>query len=392
MILILRESLGLFTKRDKYKFYFLTGFQVSISMLDLFAVGLVGLLSSLLISYNNSGVLGNRAQSLINWLHLNRLEIKFQIVIIASAIIIAFISKTLLSLFIVRKTVFFLNSKSTLLSINLTQKFLIQPLNKIQNFSLQEIQFILSSFPNSIRTLMSSLSNLLSDIFLTIILISGLMYVNFPLTFFVLIILGTAILTLYFRFKSRFLMIGKTKTETQIGANELISEVVLGYRSIYVSGKLPNFIKFIGEKYTINSENEARAMLLPLVNKYLVEIAVYSLIFMLAVMSFGSNTFISSVSTLSIFLVSITRIAPALLRVQQNFLSLINLKGLNEKVFLMIRTLRNHENENHETVYFENIHPDFVSEITLTNVQFKYSEKSAFKLIINKLEIGRAHV
>ena len=87
-------------------------------------------------------------------------------------------------------------------------------------------------------------------------------------------------------------------------------------------------------------------------------------------------------------------------RLTQQLLKAGSLKGLNEKVFLMIRTLRNHENENHETVYFENIHPDFVSEITLTNVQFKYSEKSAFKLIINKLEIkpgeyveiGRAHV
>ena len=101
----------LLPESDRRKLVLVSILQLLLSLMDLLAIGIVGVLGALTIRGINSQEPGNRVGSILDFLHLSNLSFQETVAILGLLAGILLISRTLASIFLTRKTYFFLATK-----------------------------------------------------------------------------------------------------------------------------------------------------------------------------------------------------------------------------------------------------------------------------------------
>jgi ATP-binding cassette subfamily C protein len=270
---------------------------------------------------------------------------------------------------------------------DLFSKFINQPLNVLNEKSLQERIYILTNTTSSISNTLASYSLLVADLFLCFILVFGLIYVDLSLTLYILGLFTFLIFGLHIKFRNRVFRYGQIRTLTNVRANNLISEVIQGYREIQASGRRSNFILEIGTLLTKGGKNEANIAFVPLVNKYIIEICMYLAIFFMSWIKFSKSSSTNTGAVLTIFIVAITRIVPALLRIQQGLLALRNSLGVTEETFRFINEIKKLPLHEIKQVNFKELEVELKPQIVISNLSFHYNFNS-FELNIPRMNIA----
>ena len=138
LVLIIRRILRILSTTDKIKLVVLGFSQVFLSLLDLIGVACVGILGSLIVNKNDLNTRGSRINSFFEFININELSMQKQATILGIVAALAFILKTLLSIYFSRKTLYFLAVRSANITKNLIGKILNQSLLEIQKKSMQE--------------------------------------------------------------------------------------------------------------------------------------------------------------------------------------------------------------------------------------------------------------
>ena len=162
----------LLNKKDRVKFLILSGLHTSLALLDAIGVFLIGILGSLGFIGAASRKPGTRVNSLLELFHINNLSLQAQCTILGTAAATILILKTILSVFVSRKILFFLSIRAAKTTQQLTKQLLEKPLIEIQNKSMQENIYIVTSGVNSIILgILGAIEALISDTILLIILL-----------------------------------------------------------------------------------------------------------------------------------------------------------------------------------------------------------------------------
>jgi ABC-type multidrug transport system fused ATPase/permease subunit len=367
------RTLQVLARKDRRKILIVTVLQVCIGILDLFGVIAIGLLGALSVSDLQSENPSNRVTDALDFLHLSNSPFQTQALVLAGTAVILLIGRTVISIYFTRRILFFLSNRGAQISANLVSRLLSQSLVHIQSRTSQETLFAVTRGVEYITLqILAPAIVLVSDVALLLVMAIGLFLID-PLTavgtFFVFFAIG------YFLYRFMHVragLLGLESSRLNIVSNEKIVEVFSSYRELVVRNRRDFYARQIGKDRHALARTSAEMNFLPYVSKYAIETSV-----ILGAILIGATQFIlqdaeQAVATLVVFLAAGTRIAPAVLRVQQGSVLIRSSLGQATPTLDLIEGLGAPNTIENTDDTVDTSHEGFVSDIKISDVTFTY--------------------
>jgi len=338
--LVYRQLNYVISKPDKIKLYLIVFTQVFLSILDVIGVAITGLVSALTISGIQSKNSGQSVSKIMNTLHIQELNFQSQVGLLSALAVLILLSRTLISIYFIRKVYRFFSNKSAELSSDLIIKVLSQNLLKVREKTIQDTLYsvthgvnalMMGTFANAIN-LVSDLS-ILSFIIIALMVVDPIIAISTALMFFFISVLIDRIVNV----RAQFL--GRVEADLQVVSNSKIIEVLTSYRELFVQNRLFYYSSEIRNLRIKLAKYQAEFTFMPNISKYIIESTVIFGALIIAAIQFKIKDAAGAFATLSIFLVAATRLAPALLRVQQGLMQINNSFGASSATLSLIKSL-----------------------------------------------------
>lgn len=364
----------LLSSRDKKKLLVILILQILVSFLDVLGIALIGVVGALTVTGIQSSKPAGRMSDFIEFLNLDNSSFQNQVAIIGLTAAAILLLRTFISIYFIRKTLYFFSLRSALLSSQLVSKLLSQNLLKVQEKSSQETLFATTYGTSSLMVgVFANAVNFFVDLALLIILLSVLLIVDPVIALCTVFLLGSLTAILYKKLNKRAGKLGRLDSELSIESNTNILEVLSTYRESIVRNRRNYYVEKISQTRLKLATTQAEVNFMPNISKYVVETAVILGSILVAGLQFLNKDAQQSFGTLSIFLGAATRLAPTLLRLQQGMLFIRNSIGAATNTILLIDSLKDvipedrNDDEDYSFVYNE-----FSPRVDLTDVTLRY--------------------
>jgi ABC-type multidrug transport system fused ATPase/permease subunit len=372
----------LISHSDKIKLLTVSVIQIFLSFFDLIGVAFIGLVGSVSVAAISSTKVSGRTESVINFLGLQSLSSQYQVSVFGGMAAVLMVVKTFTSLYLNKRVLFYLSRRGAVITANLTANLFKRSYIDIKKQGSQNLIYSLTSGVNGITTgVLGGSVALIADISLLIILVAGLFFVNAFMTVVLLssLSLVATIMYLFIRNKNKALAVLGAKYS--IDASNKIFEAVGSYRELTLRGQRHYFAESIGKTRMLQADAGAQSSYLMNVNKYILEAAVILITLLISGIQFLLSNALRSVATLTLFFAAISRIAPAVFRIQQNLLTIKASLGMAKPTLDLIRSLnlsidRPKDDRLHQIVPSE--HREFSGFIKVSNLSFKYEGSSTY--------------
>lgn len=379
---ILLRSLNHLDKSTKRMVILFTLVQITLSFLDLLGVALLGLVGAISISGVQTGKPSDGIQVWIENIGIAGFTFQQQVAILAIAATGVLFLRTAMSVFFTRKSLFYFARKSAVLSSSLTLRLLSNDLLFLQRRTSQETLFALTTGCNLLYIgLMANAINLISDFFLLLAL--SIMAVFFQPQVAILLFLLTVVssLVLHFFLNTRARVLGREDADFSISANMKILESLAIYREIFVHNRREFYATEVEKLRAKSSSTQAEIAFLPSISRYVVEASMLVGALTISAAQFILFDVATAVTALTIFLAAGSRLAPALLRVQQGSLGIRNALGGVSSTLTLISDLnsQNHDLLTRSKPGTENF-GTLVPRIEITNLWLRYPGSEKFSL------------
>ena len=370
----LSKCFGLLSQQDRRKIWLMAGLQLFLSLLDLLGVALIGVVASLAINGigSNATPSGN-VERILQLIGLSNFSFQSQTAILGASAVLVMVTRTLLSVFFVRRTLFFLSRRGAAISSDLFAKVISQSLQGVQRHSLQEYVYSIT-FGVEVITLriLAQFVTLVSDGSLLVVMAIGLLFVDPVMALSSFLMLSGVSYTLYRMMHERAGRLGLLNSQTDVESREKVVEAISTFREISVKNRQSFYAKdFQSSRFKI-AEILAENNFMPYMSKYVIESSVVLAALFIAAAQFILTDAVQAVSTLSVFLAAGTRIAPAVLRLQQGAIQINSGIGTANSTLLMIQELSNVKAISYDTKSFNSLHEEFDPEISIRDLSLKY--------------------
>ena len=380
---LVRECLRILDKRDQRKLALATLVQSFLGLLDLIGVGILGMIGALSIRGVQSQEPGERVGMVLRWLNLEKLSFQNQVASLTAIAVLFFLTKTVLAITLSRRILFMLSRKSAEISSRLTHSCLTGNYEKISNWNLMTLQYAIGPGVNYIGLgIIGLAATIVSDTVLLVIMSAGLLIID-PSTFIVSsVFFGIVGALIYKVLHARARRVGTEMAEYNIKSNQTLNEALLAYREIYVRNKELYYANKIGDLKRSFAHASAEQTFLPNVSKYIIEISVTLGAVLVAAIQFATQDAPHAVASLTLFLAAGSRLAPALLRIQQSAIQMQGNFGGARPTLELIRQFEKASQEPRITLG-ESIKPrtgEFIGCVKFENVSFKYNPSENFSI------------
>jgi hypothetical protein len=123
---VLKQAANVLTKLEIRKFFAVSLIQVFLGLVDLVAIGLIGILGTLAITGISTNTPGDRVRSVLELLSIENSTLQTQVAVIGTIAAILMTFRTLFSIYIVRRVTFFLSRRGAVMSERLVSRLLNQ--------------------------------------------------------------------------------------------------------------------------------------------------------------------------------------------------------------------------------------------------------------------------
>ena len=370
------QILKLINKSDRIKLFAVSLIQIFLAFLDLIGVAFFGLIGSVTVAAISSTKVAGRTESVINYIGLQNYSSQKQVTILGLLAAILMVVKTFSSLYFNKKIIFFLSRRSALMSANLTSNLFKKSFTEIKHQGSQNLIYSLTSGVDRITVgVLATSVALIADFALLLVLLGGLLFVNPIMTVILLFSLSLIATVLYMSIKNKNKKLGILQAKFTVSSSNRIFEAVGNYRELLLRGKRQVFADGIGSARMSQSDASANANYLMNINKYILEASVLLITLLIADIQFLLSNALRSVATLTLFFAAISRIAPAIFRIQQNLLTIKNALGGSKPTLDLINSLElsvNRTSNDKEIELAPTEHPGFIGEIKINDMSFKY--------------------
>jgi len=369
--------MGVLSRDDQKKVIAVMVLQAGIGALDLLGVVAIGLLGALSVTGLQSRTPGDRVSTVLDFLHIANLSFQLQAILLGVGALFLLVGRTIISIFFTRRILFFFSRRGAKISSELVARLLSQPLLTILARTTQETVYAVTSGVAIITLqVLATVVVLVSDISLLVVMGIGLFAID-PLTAIGTFLVFSLIAYFLYRFMNvRAGVLGIKNSELSIASNEKIVEVFSSYRESVVRNRRDFYAREIGKLRFSLANVSAESAFMPYVSKYVIETAVVLGALLIGVAQFVLQDVSHAVATLAIFLAAGTRIAPAVLRVQQGSLQIRNGLGAAIPTLELMEMLGNAPMNENVDDRVDVIHEGFVSDIYVTNTTLTYPNKT----------------
>jgi ABC-type multidrug transport system fused ATPase/permease subunit len=390
----LRDILNLseiLSAKDKRKLYLVSILQVGLSILDLIGVSLIGVIGALTVNGVRSQNPEGRVGDILKFLGLDSFSFQSQTIILALVAVSLLVLRTTLSVIITRRTLFFLSRRSAEISSRLITQVMAQPLSTLSKYNSQYIHYTLTTGTTSLTLgVFGNIVSVSADTALLVVLVLGIAIIDPITASLTILIFGSIMLVMYFLTNARTQKISQRYSDITIRDSEILLELVSGYREAFIRNRRGYFVDQAKKVKWEIADYSAELAWMPNVSKYVIEIAFTLGTMAVAALQFILNDSAQAVGSLTLFLAAGTRITPAILRVQQN---LVSINGSIVRAKPTIDLFKNTDSSFTIPEYdlqADFVHAGFESSVVMSNVSFAYpnSERNALSNISLQIVSG----
>ena len=373
---VVGRSLLLLSKHDRIKILIVALIQIFLGFLDLASVIIVGLLGALSISGVQSQGPGTKVKSVLDLLSLSDNSFQYQCAVLGIVAAGFLVIKTILSMFFIKKTLFFLANKASTLSSELFSRMLNQNLIQLQVKNSQEKLFAITEGVKLITVnVIGNLILLISDISLLFVMFFGLIFLDTYVAIMTFFGFGLLAFILYRTMSVKAQKIGKKNTEVTIKSNELILESFNTYRENVVRNRRYYYWEKVNISRGQLASYQAELAFMPNMSKYILESAMILGALGLCGIMFLTKDAVHAFATLALFLGAVSRIVPAILRIQQGSISIKAGIGSAHTTIDLIESLSEVPKIKESFDPVELKYRDFESAVIIKNLSLTYQDK-----------------
>ena len=371
----IKRVLLLLEKKDRLKLFLVLVINTFLAFLDLFGVALIGVTSAILIRGLQGLTAGDQVSRFLELLNLDGLPQRNLLILLGGTAIFFFIIKTILSVYFLRRTLRYMSIRNAQISSSLVSKMLNRPVEKIFSKSIQhQIYNVTGGIERLVGGAVTSLVVIASDLVLLLVILIGLMLVD-PVTsigtFFVFTGIG---FLLYFLLHKRVAILNSKFVYESIYFNQKVSEGINSFRDLFIKGGREFYVNEIRKTKMKLAGYDAEIKFIPNISKYTIEISVILGIAVVAGIQFYLFDSNRAIAVISVFLAASSRIAPAIIRLQQNVIAVKSSLSAAQPTFDLIDELNGvKELDKTETLITTN-HKDFSPRVNLKNLKFTYAD------------------
>jgi ABC-type multidrug transport system fused ATPase/permease subunit len=374
---VVARALKVLATKDRIKVGLLALIQIVLNFLDLAGVAVIGMIGAITINGSASRPPGDRVSSILELLQLETLELTKQVSVLGVLAAFLLIGKTMSTIYLTRRTMFFLGHRASRITQELIYKMLNQSFQEIQKRSIQENVYIITGGVTTITNgIISAFISLISDSVLLFVMIAGLFYVDPKTAFLSIMLFGIISLILFRLTHARANTLGKKQMLYSIKSIEMIHEVIKSFREAVIGGRRAFYSEQIGMSQTNLTRNQAELSFLPTISKYVLEVTVVIGFLVISAVTFSSNSAARSVAVISVFLAASTRIAPAILRLQQVAITIKSAAAAALPTLKLIENFASLDTPKDNVNRFKNVHDGFTARINIDRATFTYEGNS----------------
>jgi len=386
--LIFNRTGKYFPRRARIKFAYVTIIQTILGGLDLVGVALVGVLSALAISGVESKKSGNRVNEVLNFLHIDGLSFTAQAAVIGLLAGFFLVARTLISVLIVRKVYFFLARESARITKELISFLLSSELLYVQRKTTQEHLYAVTTGVSALTLgIVGSAVNMISDASIMLIVALGLFFLDPATAIGAALLFGFIGIVLHRLTNRRAHELGLRDSYLQMTSNQQITEVLNSYRESIVKNRRKYYAESIGRIRMDLANTSAEFAFMPNISKYVIESAVILGGLTIGAVEFYLKDAVHAIATLTIFLAAGTRIAPAVLRIQQGSLQIRGSMGVASPTLKLLEEYSQSQLEVESYLKFTGNYAGFIPDIKLTQLYFRYPGSAEYAIDNVSLEI-----
>jgi len=375
------RSFRLLAKRDRKKLLSIVSLHILSGLLDLAGVVVVGALGALAVNGVQSRVPGDRVSKFLQLTQIENYSFQTQVAMLGFLAAFLMVSRTVLSIFFTRKTLYFLSRRSAAISSTLVSQLVNQPLLWIRKRTSQQTLYAVTDGVSSIMVgIIGNLIGLLSDFSLLAIMLIGLFALDPIIAFGTLITFSTIGGVIYGVLHRRAHVLGNRNAELTIETNEKVIEMLSLYRELVVRNRREYYSRLISTLRYRHADTLAEASFMPNISKYVIEMTIVFGALVLSAIQFTSQDATRAVATLSVFMAAGLRIAPAVLRVQQSALSLRGAMGIAMPTLELIEDLRNSPSIPEIDDHLPISHQSFIPRVEVSDLNLSYPDSKTCAL------------
>jgi ABC-type multidrug transport system fused ATPase/permease subunit len=379
--------------KDKVHFILLSITQILLSLMDLIGIGLLGIASSLAISGNSNSDTSIKVLILSKKYisdYSSSAELFVYLGFLACSLLIL---RTIFSVILTKYIFRLLAEKSAFIAEDLVIRYAKCSPTFIDSRSSFETSYAFTTgLERATVGILGTFITLISDIGLLLVLMLGLLVIDITMAIQTLVFFGAIAWLAHKLSTVRSTLASQRMAKLTVEANEDITNLITNYREIYVKGRRSFFSSAIGVNRLNAAATAAELAFVPYVGKYLLESAI-----MLGALGFAGSQLIDNdlkdvIGSMTMFLVAGTRIAPAVLRLQQGTLQLNSASASAEKTFILTNALKEFENQSPCEAILDIPESGLANLISAQNVSFQYDAESNFVLDDVNIELRRGEV
>lgn len=319
----INQIIGFLSPLDKKKLSGLTVLQISLGVLDLMGIAAIGALGALTISGVSGAQPGNRVNAALSFLGIENLSLQAQATWLGAGAGLLLIIKTVLSALISRASLRFLGEKSAEISGSLISRLLQSDLATLGAKSKQQHLYACTTGSNALALgILGSLSSLVSDISLTLLILVGLLVIDWSLSLSTILLFGLVAMVVHKFMSQEARKKGAEIAAVTVKSNQEILDSFVNFREIATRGLRYEYSSRLKQTRTSMSRTYADLTFLPNVSKYIVELTVVFGGLIIGTLQFLREDSARAVATITLFMAASARIAPAILRIQQSIVGI----------------------------------------------------------------------
>lgn len=376
-----RQIFFLLERSDRLKVLWITLVQMLLSTFDLIGIALIGVIGALSVTGVASQNPESNTSKILMIFQMENLSFQNQVAVLTCIATLFLIGKTLLSVLLTRRSLYFLSAKSSQVASILIEKILSQSVFYFQRFTTQRLIHSVNVGVNSLYLSVIGVSTLvIADIALLAVLALGLFVLSPIIAAVSLTFLFLVSVTLFVLMHKRADKIGLMDAKLSIEANEKMIEVLSSYREMKIRNRESFYSSNLKTTHSALTEVLAERTFMPSISKYVIEVSVIVGAVGICAVQFLFLNASNAVATMAIFMASGLRIAPAVLRIQQGLLQIRTSMGVGNDALELIKELENVPRLGTSTSVFNCNHADFTPRVKFSNVYAIYPNSSEFAL------------
>jgi ATP-binding cassette, subfamily B, bacterial PglK len=308
------RSLEQFSKREKTVWYLLLVGRSLTAILDVAAIMLVGYMAALLASFGGSGnSLSLGADSI---LVLPKIEFSVYPVI-AMSILVLFLSKSLISFLLARKSALLVAVVEARVAKKLAEQLFLEDLTVVRSQSREDINFALQmGSPSAFNGLLNSANVIVAEATLFAAICFGFFLASPSLTVLAILYFGMVAAIIHLLVGRRVRIYGGSSVKSSVGVNVELNNLYSVYKELFVLGRTRDYLDRLGRARLEAAKSAAAKIYLRGIPRYVIEASLLIGITAILIYQLIVGDLIDSAASLGIFLAGGFRLTGALIPLQ----------------------------------------------------------------------------